>query len=75
MANYIVVVWFQNCINFDCLRETRTACDLGMHTGQHAAPVSHDADVSERKIDQILNQPFCIEQLKTVILRNTGCTE
>ena len=34
-------------------------------TGQHAALVSHDADAYEPKIDQNLNRPFCIEQLKT----------
>ena len=35
----------------------------GQHPGQHAALVLHNADSSEPKIDQNLNQPFCIEQL------------
>ena len=55
---------FKIALIFDCLSETGTACDLGMHTGQHAALVLHDEDASELKIDQNQNRPSCIEQLK-----------
>ena len=60
--------------NFDYPCKIGTACNLDMRTEQLASLVSHDADASNRKIDENQNQPFCIEQLKTIIQKNTGCT-